>query len=103
MAQGFIQIGSTEANVTAAQYRPGQPLNELIEVARLRRLYGRAEAVEVPEWRCLLVRMMDEDGDKVDYLVVEDGGWLAYESAGLHLHTHSGKEFALMFRPEQGG
>ena len=89
--------------MTAAQYRPGQPLNELIEVARLRRLYGRAEAVEVPEWRCLLVRMMDEDGDKVDYLVVEDGGWLAYESAGLHLHTHSGKEFALMFRPEQGG
>jgi len=103
MAQRFIQIGSTEANVTAAQYRPGQPLNELIEVARLRRLYGRAEAVEVPEWRCLLVRMMDEDGDKVDYLVVEDGGWLAYESAGLHLHAHSGEEFALMFRPQQGG
>ena len=103
MAQRFIQIGSTEANVTATQYRPGQPLDELIEVAKLRRLYGRAEAVEVPEWRCLLVRMMDDVGDKVDYLVVEDGGWLAHDSLGLHLHTHSGKEFALMFRPEQGG
>ena len=103
MAQRFIQIGSTEANVTAAQYRPGHSFDELIEVARLRRSYGRAEAVEVPEWRRLLVRMRDEDGDKVDYLVVEDGGWLAQESAGLHLHTHSGKEFALMFRPEQGG
>jgi hypothetical protein len=51
----------------------------------------------------LLVRMRDQDGGKVDYLVVEDGGWLAHESAGLHLHTHSGKEFALLFRPEQEG
>ena len=103
MAQRFIQIGSTKATVTAAQYRPGQPLDELIEVAKLRRLYGRAEVVKVPAWRCLLVRMRDEDGDKVDYVVVEDGGWLAHESAGLHLHTHSGKEFTLLFRPEQGG
>jgi hypothetical protein len=101
MAQRFIQVGSAGATVTAAQYRPGQPLDELIEVARLRRSYGRAEAVEVPGWRCLLVRMRDQDGGKVDYLVVEDGGWLAHESAGLHLHTHSGKEFALLFRPEQ--
>jgi hypothetical protein len=103
MAQRFIQIGSAKATVTAAQYRLGQPLDELIEVARLRRLYGTAEAVEVPEWRCLLVRMRDEDGDKVDYVVVEDGGWLAHDSLGLHLHAHSAKEFDLLFRPEQGG
>jgi hypothetical protein len=86
--------GSTAPDRTdAAVYRFGEPLDELLKVARLA---YEAEAVEVPEWRLLLVRHVvipDHAPSFVDYEVVADGKVLAYSHRLDVLYVEDAADF----------
>lgn len=72
----FTERDPKAKQVLAAQYRPGEPLEDLAEVAR--KAYFRPRLAEVPELRVLIVQTRIHDGEELDYDVVEDGGWLLY-------------------------
>lgn len=101
MAQRYVSRNPRrEKGDLAARYQFGQPLDDLLEVARS--YSGDARMVEVPEWRCLLVReRIRDDGDE-DYEVVADGHWLIYSLDKYVLITLDDETFNHELIPVEG-
>lgn len=77
--------------ILAAQYRPGEPFDELMEVAR--KCWHEPRLAVVPELRVLLVQTRTADGEDLDYDVVEDHGWLVYSPGSSVMYTLTDEEF----------
>jgi hypothetical protein len=90
----YVEKPQTPKPVIAAQYRAGEPLDDLLAVAR--QCHPDATALDVPEWRVLLVRRLVVPDDRpayVDYLVVEDGDMLVYSDRYDALFVEDAEEF----------
>lgn len=78
----------------AAVYRTGQPLDELLAVAR--KANPDASVVEVPEWGVALVRHLevpDHSPMYTDYDVVEDGHVLVWSESAYVLFVTDSASF----------
>jgi hypothetical protein len=83
----------------AAEYRFGEPLDELREVAR----HEFADMVEVPEWRVLLVRrevIPDHSPSYISYDVVREGQMLIWSERSYSLYVDDRDDFESEWQAE---
>lgn len=84
----------------AAVYQPGQPLDDLLRVAR--KSDPSAEVVEVPEWGVLLVRhteIPDHAPSYTDYDVVRPGQLLVWSERSYSLYVDDLDDFEREWMP----
>ncbi len=96
----YVQRPAEPRTVLAARYIYGQPTGDLHALAE--RDTPTAAMVEIPEWRCLLIRL-GPDPDDPDYLVVPDGSWLIYTPKHGHVTVRDNDAFTAEYRPPQPG
>lgn len=93
-------VAAAGDRAVAAAYTPGQPLDELIAVAR--EADPDASVVEVPEWGVALVRHLEVPDNHpmyVDYDVIEPGGVLVWSERAYVLYVTSAQDFEREFEP----
>jgi hypothetical protein len=92
-----------EGGLQAARYEAGQPLDDLLRVARM--ADGKAELAEVtslPSGPVLLVRYMrcyDDHPAELDWEVVQPGEFLTYSETYGSLGADTERELAYWYEP----
>jgi hypothetical protein len=84
----------------AARYIPGEPLTDLLSVARMAHLSAELAEVEFKSGTVLLVRYLDVPDDhpaEWKFEVVQAGDWLAYSPGNDMLYDSDEAEWAQFY------
>jgi hypothetical protein len=85
-------------DVYAARYQPGQPLDDLREVAQMADSHAELAEVTLPSVTVLLIRWHNEHSD-VDWEHVEPGHYLVYSATYDNLVSDTEQGLAYFYEP----
>jgi hypothetical protein len=90
----------------AARYTPGEPLDDLLKVARMADTAAELAEVQFPGGRQVLLvawtRWRDDGPPRVEYETVDAGDWLAYSPGSDFLYDSDDANWRQFYEPAKG-
>jgi len=91
----------------AARYAPGEPLDDLLKVARMADTAAELAEVRFPGGRQVLLvaweKVPDDHPARIEYVTVDAGDWLAYSPGNDFLYDSDDADWQQFYDPAPKG